>query len=129
MPEFRPDPKPEKTTKKPKKPLKKQKVKYKPKSHDMIKVFEVIAETRDWKCFVTGEKLFNLKDTSFMHILPKALNKYPTYRAFEPNIVLASDEIHRMWDFAPRSELKKDPRFTALFALEEELKQRYPKLD
>lgn len=88
-------------------------------------VFEAIAGEREWNCFVTGKPLTELKATTFAHVLPKALNKYPLFKLYKPNIQLVADEIHYAWDFKPRSELKKDRRFDKLFALEEELKQEY----
>lgn len=91
-------------------------------------VFAEIAEEREWKCFVSGNSLVQLTATQFMHVLPKALNKYPLFKLYKKNIQLASDEVHYAWDFKPRSELRKDPRFDKLFALEEELKQEYKQL-
>ena len=88
-------------------------------------VFEEIAAEREWKCFVTGTELKELTATQFMHVLPKALNKYPLFKLYKRNIQIASNEVHYAWDFKPRSELKKDKRFDKLFTLEEELKQEY----
>lgn len=88
-------------------------------------IFAEIAEEREWKCFVSDKNLMELTATQFMHVLPKALNKYPLFKLYKKNIQLAADEIHYAWDFKPRSELRKDPRFDKLFALEEELKQEY----
>jgi len=88
-------------------------------------IFAEIASERDWRCYVTGVELKELKASTFAHCLSKALNKYPLFKLYKPNIVLLADEIHYAWDFKPRSELKKDPRFDKLFALEEELKQEY----
>lgn len=123
---FNPQPKPEKSPKKGKKPLKRTAIKKSFKATGEKELFENIATSREWICFVTGEKLWELKPTQFAHILPKALNKFPRYKLFEKNIVLLSDWTHRQWDFAPRSELKKDDRFDKLFKLEAELKQQYP---
>lgn len=88
-------------------------------------IFAEIASERDWRCYVTGVELKELKASTFAHCLSKALNKYPLFKLYKPNIVLLADEIHYAWDFKPRSELKKDPRFDKLFALKEELKQEY----
>lgn len=88
-------------------------------------VFEEIAEEREWTCFVTGATLYELTATQFMHVLPKALNKYPLFKLYKPNIQLATNEVHFKWDHTPRSELKKDPRFDKLFELEEKLKEEY----
>lgn len=88
-------------------------------------VFEEIAEEREWVCFVSGKNLMELTATQFMHVLPKALNKYPLFKLYKPNIQLATNEVHFKWDHTPRSELKKDPRFDKLFELEEKLKEEY----
>jgi hypothetical protein len=88
-------------------------------------IFAEIASERDWRCYVTGVELRELTATQFAHVLAKALNKYPLFKLYKKNIVLLADEIHYAWDFKPRSELKKDPRFDKLFALEEELKEEY----
>lgn len=88
-------------------------------------LFEDIAEKRDWICFVTGERLNELTPTQFLHVLPKALNKYPKFKLYEKNIVLASNDTHFKWDHTPRSKLRKNPLFDKLFALEEELKEEY----
>jgi hypothetical protein len=88
-------------------------------------IFAEISNERDWRCYVTGIELKELKASQFAHVLPKALNKYPLFKLYKNNIVLLSDEVHYAWDFKPRSELKKDSRFDKLFVLEEELKQEY----
>jgi hypothetical protein len=88
-------------------------------------LFEDIATEREWVDFVTGEPLRQLTPTQFLHVLPKALNKYPLFKLYKKNIVLGSDETHFKWDNAPRSELRKDPQFDKLFALEEELIEEY----
>lgn len=122
---FKEDPKP----KKEKRPLKRTRIKYKKKDTGQISVFEDIAESRDWVCFVTGKRLNQLTATNFGHVLPKALNKYPLYKTFEKNIVLVTDEIHFLWDHTPRSELlAKEPRFQKMFELEDKLKAQYPKI-
>lgn len=126
---LRPDPKPEKQSKKSPKPIKRSPLKKERKVTGERNVFEEIAEEREWICFVTGEKLWELKPSQFLHVLPKALNRFPKYKLYKENVVLASDLVHRMWDFAPRSEVKKDKRFNKLFALESELKAKYPNTD
>jgi hypothetical protein len=90
-------------------------------------LFAEIAETREWVCFVSGEPLYELKPNQFLHVLPKALNKYPKYKLYAKNVILASDDIHIQWDFSPRSELT-DPIWEPLFKLEAELKQQYPNI-
>jgi len=91
-------------------------------------LFEEIASEREWVDYVTEERLWRLTPTQFLHVLPKALNKYPLFKLYKKNIVLGSDETHFKWDKVPRSELKKDPRFDKLFALEAELIEEYKTL-
>lgn len=114
--------------KKEKKPLKRTRIKYKPKKTGQTEIFEEIAAEREWKCFVTGEPLRELTATQFSHVLPKALNKYPLYKLNKDNIVLLCNWVHHAWDFMPRSELKKNKLFDKLFKLEAELKEKYKQL-
>lgn len=88
-------------------------------------IFEQIAEEREWICFVTGEKLWELTASNFIHVLPKALNKYPKMKLYKDNIVLGTAGVHFKWDKSPRSELREDRRFDKLFALEAQLKEEY----
>lgn len=115
----------EKPPKKQPKPLKRSRIKYKKKDTGQTSVFEAIAETREWACFIYGDKLWQLTATSFGHVLPKALNKYPLMKCDERNIVLLSERAHREWDFSPRSELKDRPEWEKMFILEKELKEIY----
>lgn len=128
MGKFNPMPKQGMPPKKERKPLKRSPIKKKFKATGEKEVFAEIAEEREWVCFVTGEKLWELTPTQFMHVLPKALNKYPKFKLYAKNIVLASNDVHYKWDFTPRAELRKDPTFDKLFKLEEELKSQYPNI-
>lgn len=110
------------------KPLKRTPLKKVKKKTGEKEIFESIAESREWVCFVTGEKLYELKPTQFGHVLPKALNKYPHFKLKPENIVLLSDWAHYQWDFGVRYELKKDPRWDKMFKLEAELKTEYKQL-
>lgn len=125
---FNPQPKKGMPPKKERKPLKRSPIKKKFKSTGEREIFAEIAEEREWVCFVTGEKLWELTPTQFMHVLPKALNKYPKFKLYAKNIVLASNSVHYKWDFTPRSELRKYQQFDKLFELEEELKSQYPNI-
>lgn len=107
------------------KPLKRTPIKYKPKNTGQVDVFEEIAEEREWACFVTGATLRELTATQFMHVLPKALNKYPKMKLYKKNIVLATDEVHHAWDHTDRKAIRQDPRYKKLFDLEAELKEEY----
>lgn len=125
---FNPQPKKGTPPKKEKKPLKRTRIKYKKKDTGQVEIFTEIAQEREWICYVSGEKLWQLKSNQFMHVLPKALNKYPKFKLYKKNIVLATDQIHTMWDTYPRSELRKDKRFDKLFTLEAELIEEYKNL-
>lgn len=104
------------------------KYQYVKKATGEMEMFEEIAAEREWIDFVTGEKLWELKPSQFMHVLPKALNKYPKFKLYKNNIVLGSDDTHFKWDHTPRSELRKDPKWDKLFDLEKELKNEYADL-
>lgn len=125
---FNPQPKTGMPPKKAKKPLKRTAIKKGRKSTGEKEIFEEIAAEREWVCYVTDEKLTQLTPTQFMHVLPKALNKYPLFKLKKENIVLATDEIHFKWDHMPRSVVAKDQKFDKLFALESELKIEYKNL-
>lgn len=122
---FNPQPKKGMPPKKERKPLKRTPLKKGKKPTGEKQVFTSIAESREWKCFVTGEILHALKPTQFAHVISKAENKYPKYKLNPDNIVLLSDWAHYQWDFGVRSELKKDKRFDKLFTLEQELLNEY----
>lgn len=102
--------------------------KYVRKATGEAELFEEIASEREWVDFVTGEKLWKLTPTQFIHVLPKALNKYPLFKLYKENIVLGSNDTHFKWDNVPRSELKKDSRFDKLFALEAQLIEEYKRI-
>jgi len=102
--------------------------KYVRKATGEAELFEEIASEREWVDFVTGEKLWKLTPTQFIHVLPKALNKYPLFKLYKENIVLGSNDTHFKWDNVPRNELKKDPRFDKLFVLEAQLIEEYKRI-
>lgn len=128
MKEWRPHFKEGQKPKKQPKPLKRTPIKKNFKATGEKEVFEEIAIEMEWTDFVTGEKLWQLTPTQFIHVLPKALNKYPLFKLYKKNIVLGSNETHFKWDKVPRSELRKDPQFDKLFELEAELKEEYAEL-
>lgn len=123
---FNPQPKKGTPEKKPKKPLKRSPIKRKYKPTGEADVFAEIAEEREWVCFVTGQPLRELTPTQFMHVLPKALNKYPEYKLYKPNIQLVINEVHYNWDHTDRKAIRADKRYDKLFKLEKELKENYP---
>jgi len=102
--------------------------KYVRKATGEAELFEEIASEREWVDFVTSEPLRELTPTQFIHVLPKALNKYPLFKLYKENIVLGSNDTHFKWDNVPRSELKKDQRFDKLFALESQLIEEYKRI-
>lgn len=122
---FNPQPKQGMAPKKEKKPLKKTRIKYKKRDTGQVSVFEDISASREWACFTCGIKLWQLTATSFGHVLPKALNKYPAFKLKPENIVLLCDSCHHQWDHMPRSDSKKDPRFDKMILLESELIEEY----
>ena len=122
---FRPNPKSGPTPKKEKKPLKRSAIKQKKKVTGEAALFRQIAEERPWIDFVTGERLPFLTPTSFLHVLPKAKNRYYKMQLYKKNIVLGSDDTHFAWDNRPRSELRKDPKWNKMFELEAELLEEY----
>lgn len=103
-------------------------------------VFSEILEEREPVCFVCGKRITLIMPHNFMHVLPK--KKYEEFRLYKPNIQLAcflviaandgngkpTQGCHYDWDFRPRSELKKDPKWDKMFELEEELKQEHKNL-
>lgn len=83
------------------------------------------------KCFVCTKNIYYPIASNFMHILPKALNKYPKFKLYEKNVVLACHDnqssCHFSWDKLPRSELTQQ-KWEKVFKLESELKKEYQKL-
>lgn len=74
-----------------------------------------------------------------LHVLSKALNKYPLYKAYPPNIVLATYDEHTLFDKGTDEQRERYAKeqmkdgvvvdWQKLYDLKEELKSRYPKLD
>lgn len=126
--DFRPYPKQGPKPKKEPKPLKQSALKKGKKATGQAEVFERIAEEREWYDWITGEKLWKLTPSNFAHVLPKALNKFPLYKLYDKNIILASDDTHYKIDFWPESKLRKDPMFDKFFQLRDELKAQYPEI-
>lgn len=91
-------------------------------------LFKEIANEREHKCFMCDKKLHELTPSNFMHVLPKALNKYPKMKLYKPNIVLGCHDsyssCHNRFDKEPRSSLI-EPMWQKLFDLESELKTIY----
>lgn len=115
---FRPDPKPEKTPKKAKKPLKRTSIKKKFKSSGELAIFREIWSERPHVCQVTGVFLgdeFNI--SFFSHVVPKSLSN--ELRLDKRNIWLELPTIHYEWDHGSRNQ----PKFEQKRKLFEELKR------
>lgn len=107
-------------------PLNRTRIKYKKKDTGQKLLFENIAEQREWCCFCCGIRLWQLTATSFSHLLPKTLNKFPLYKTYERNIILLCDSCHYTLDHQPRSLIVNDPKWEKILILEKELKEQYP---
>ena len=115
---LRPDPKPEKVLKA-KKPYK-----YIRKPTGEAEVFKMIWEERPHKSQIGGEKITEAKPINFLHVLPKAKNKYPEFKLLKQNIVLGTAEEHRLWDEG-RETIRNNPKWQWMFELEETLIAKY----
>ena len=138
---WKPDPKPEKTPKKAKKPLKRSAIKkhYKPTGEGDVhlEVLDRLSDFEAAKCFVCGIPLALVTHNNMAHVLPKG--KYPKFRLNPDNIVLLCHRIvadkdgfqgcHFCWDMRPRSEIINDPKWEAMFELEERLKKEYATIE
>lgn len=91
-------------------------------------MFEQVSKERPWICFICDKKLFQLTPSNFLHVLPKALNKFPKMKLYPKNIVLgchdSESSCHNRWDKSPRSELT-EPMWKKMFKLEVELLEEY----
>lgn len=94
-------------------------------------LFELIASERKHECFICKKPLYNLTASNFLHVLPKALNRYPKYKLYAKNVVLGCHDdfgsCHNRFDKEPRSTLT-EPMWLPMFELEEELKKQYPNI-
>ena len=82
--------------------------------------------TEEHVSFIDGSYLGeDCEPTFFLHVLPKAKNKYPLFKLYPKNIVLGTWDQHFQWDQRPRSEIINDPLWKPMFDLEAELKAEY----
>lgn len=92
-------------------------------------LFLEVWQNSNQRCFVCNAPIPYPVVSNFMHVLPKALNKYPKYKTYIKNIVLgchdSESSCHHRWDKTPRSTLT-EPMWEKIFILEKELKQQYP---
>jgi hypothetical protein len=115
---FRPDPKPERKEKA-KKPYR-----FKKKPTGEKEVFEMIWKERPHKSQITGDPIHEARPINFLHVLPKAQNKYPKFKLLKQNIILGTEEDHYAWDHA-RESIKDSPKWKWVFELETQLKEKY----
>ncbi len=122
---FNPDPKPEKTVKV------KKVYKYKRKPTGEAAIFKEIWNERPHVCQICNCIIPSPEPGNFLHVLPKAQNKYPKMKLFKPNIVLGCDyrgnDCHHNWD-NNRSDLLLLSFWDWMFELEASLKEQYKKL-
>jgi len=94
-------------------------------------VFLTVWENSDQRCFVCRKPIPYPIASNFMHVLAKALNAFPKYKLYQPNIVLGCHDsetsCHHRWDKTPRSSLI-EPMWKILFELEAKLKAQYPEI-
>ncbi len=117
---FRPDPKPEKVIK-PKKVYQ-----YKKKPTGEKDLFEAIWLERGPYSQIDGSFLGEFNVSYFMHIIPKAKNKYPNFKLNPECIVLGDIIQHHNWDNARHK--CTGPEWKWLFEKEAELKEEYKRL-
>ncbi len=115
---FKPDPKPTKSTK----PKKAYTYKRKPTGEKQI--FLEIWNERPHASQISNDPISHPTPSNFLHVLPKALNKYPKLKLDKQNIVLATEQEHHFWD-NQRYLIKNDPQWSFMFELEETLKQKH----
>ncbi len=118
---FRPDPKPEGKIKT-KKPYQ-----FKKEPTGEKQVFQMIWNERPHKSQIGKEPIHEPKPINFLHVLPKAQNKYPEFKLLKQNIVLGTEKEHNQWDHE-RKSLKNKPEWQWMFELEESLKIKYKEL-
>lgn len=114
--------------KKEKKPPIKRGLVFKKQITGEAELFRQIWEESDKRCYVCKKPILFPTASNFMHVLAKALNKYPLFKLKKENIVLgchdSESSCHHRYDKAPRSTLT-EPMWLPLFELEEKLKKEY----
>jgi hypothetical protein len=84
-----------------------------------LNLFKEIWRERLHRCEITNQPVF-FAPITFAHVLSKGA--WPELRLCKSNIILASPEVHQLWDFGDRTTLKSKPEWQWLFLLEEHLK-------
>lgn len=102
----------------------------KPKTGES-EIFLQVWENSNQRCFVCDKAIPYPIASNFLHVLSKALNKFPKFKLYPKNIVLGCHDsetsCHHRWDKMPRSSLI-EPMWKPLFELEAELKEEYKQL-
>jgi hypothetical protein len=114
---FKPCPKPEKIIKE------KKAYTFKKKPTGEKELFETIWEQRGPYSEISGQYLGEFNVCYFMHILPKAKNKYPHFKLNPDNIVLGTLQEHFNFDNARHK--CTGPEWQKIFDKEAELKEEY----
>lgn len=117
---FRPDLKPVKVFKE------KKVYKFKKEPTGEKQVFELIWKERPHKSQISGEAIKEGGAENFLHVLPKAQNKYPEFKLLKQNIVLGTAEEHDIWDKARHKAVGK--KWDYMYAVEYALKIKYKDL-
>lgn len=114
---FKPDPKPEKKAKV------KKAYRYKRKPTGEKQVFKTIWDESPHASQIGGVDIIDPTPTNFLHVLPKAKNKYPKFKLNPQNIILGTVYEHYVWDH--KRSLATGPEWKFMFELEESLKKQY----
>lgn len=115
---FKPYPKPEKIVKT------KKAYKYNRKPTGEKQIFLEIWNERPHSSQISNDHIPSPTPSNFLHVLPKALNKYPKLKLDKQNIILATEQEHHFWD-NQRYIIKDDPQWSFMFELEQTLIKKY----
>jgi hypothetical protein len=115
---YNSDPKPEKTPKKPRKPLR-----YKPKGTEQIDLMREVFKERGGCCEITGEDL-DWSPSCVHHILPKG--SHPRFKLYKPNLIVIHPELHyAIHNCSKEYVLQIWPKAIVLYDRAEQLKIEY----
>jgi hypothetical protein len=115
---FKPDPKPIKVIKK------KSKYQWKRKPTGEKELFLEIWEERPHHSQISGLYIHQPTPSNFLHVIPKAQNKYPKFKLNKQNIIIGTEDEHYYWDHN-RKDIENDPKWAFMFELEASLKEQY----
>ena len=120
---FSPHPKPPKREKRPRIGLNKKR-----EPTGEREIFAAILKERGNKSQISGEVIWHISPSNFMHVLAKGQNKFPKMKLYPKNILLVTAEQHYEYDNGSHEELSKLPEWKWVFDLREELLQEYKTL-